>query len=159
VAWDDATRVRVLASMKGIYDLFLTRVAEGRKTTVDKIAVSAEGRIFSGIEGKKRGLVDVLGGLGAAMARAKELGGLPPDGLVRTFTATPKLIDVLYGGEGPESTAPIDPSKLAAPNATSAAIAWTREVSPETFVFVQSLEPLTSHERFACAVPFALVVR
>ena len=159
VPWDDATRARVLASMKGIYDLFLTRVAEGRKTTVDKIAVSAEGRIFSGTEGKKRGLVDTLGGIGAAMARAKELGGLPPDGLVRTFTTTPKLVDVLYGGEGPESSAPIDPSKLAAPTATSAAIAWTREVSPETFVFVQSLEPLASRERFACAVPFALVVR
>ncbi len=164
VAWDDATRVRVLASMKGIYDLFLTRVAEGRKTTVDKVAQSAEGRIFSGLEGKKRGLVDTLGGLGAAMARAKELAGLPPDALVRTFTTTPKLVDVLYGGEGPESAAPIDPGSsrsfgLAAPNATSAAIAWTHEVSPETFVFVQSLEPLASHERFACAVPFALVVR
>jgi len=159
VPWDDATRARVLASMKGIYDLFLTRVAEGRKTTVDKIAVSAEGRIFSGVEGKKRGLVDTLGGIGAAMTRAKELAGLPSDALVRTFTTTPKLVDVLYGGEGPESSAPIDPSKLAAPSTASAAIAWTHEVAPETFVFVQSLEPLASHERFACAVPFALVVR
>jgi protease-4 len=159
VSWDDATRARVLASMKGIYDLFLTRVAEGRKTTVDKIAVSAEGRIFSGLEGKKRGLVDTLGGIGAAMARARELGGLPPDALVRTFTTTPKLVDVLYGGEGPESAAPIDPSKLSAPTTASAAIAWTHEVAPETFVFVQSLEPLVSQERFACAMPFALVVR
>lgn len=159
VAWDDATRARVLASMKGIYDLFLTRVAEGRKTTVDKIAVSAEGRIFSGIEGKKRGLVDTLGGIGAAMARAKELAGLPSDALVRTFTTTPKLVDVLYGGEGPESAAPIDPSKMTAPSTAGAAIEWTRRVAPETFVFVQSLEPLASNERFACAVPFALLVR
>ena len=158
VPWDDATRTRVLASMKGIYDLFLTRVAEGRKTTVDKIAASAEGRIFSGVEGKKRGLVDTLGGIGAAMARAKELAGLPPDALVRTFTATPKLVDVLYGGEGPESVAPLDPSKLSAPSAASA-IAWTREVAPETFVFAQSLEPLVAEERYACAVPFALIVR
>jgi protease-4 len=159
VPWDDATRARVLASMKGIYDLFLTRVAEGRKTTVDKIAVSAEGRIFSGLEGKKRGLVDTLGGIGAAMTRAKELAGLPADTIVRTFTATPKLVDMLYGGEGPDSVAPIDPSKLQAPGTASALIAWTREVAPETFVFAQSLEPLASHERFATAVPFALIVR
>jgi protease-4 len=159
VGWDDATRARVLASMKGIYDLFLTRVAEGRKTTVDKIAVSAEGRIFSGIEGKKRGLVDTLGGIGAAMARAKELAGLPPDALVRTFTSTPKLVDVIYGGEGPEGAAPIDPSKLVAPSAAGSTIAWTRDVAPEAFVFAQSLEPLAGHERFACAVPFALLVR
>ena len=37
----------------------------------DKIAPSAEGRIFSGMEGKARGLVDELGGLGAAIARAR----------------------------------------------------------------------------------------
>jgi hypothetical protein len=94
------------------------------------------------------------------MTRARELAGLPADALVRTFTTTPKLIDVLYGDPGPESMAPpIDPSKLQAPTTASAAITWTHEVAPETFVFVQSLEPLASHERFACAVPFALVVR
>lgn len=160
VPWDDATRTRVLASMKGIYDLFLTRVAEGRKTTVDKIAPSAEGRIFSGVEGKRRGLVDTLGGIGAAMTRAKELAGLPSDALVRTFMATPRIADFIGGGEGPDSEAPsVDPSKLAAPSAAAPVIAWTREVAPEAFVFASSLAPLASHERFACAVPFALIVR
>jgi protease IV len=158
VPWDDATRVRVLASMKGIYDLFLTRVAEGRKTGVDKIAVSAEGRIFSGLDGKKRGLVDTLGGIGAAVTRAKELAGLPPDALVRTFTSAPRLAELIAGGDGPESAAPdVDPSKLASP--TSPVLAWTREVAPEAFVFASSLAPLASRERYACAVPFALIVR
>ncbi len=157
VPWDDATRVRVLASMQGIYELFLDRVSKGRKTSVDKIRPSAEGRIFSGVEGKKRGLIDTLGGLGAAMARAKELGGLPSDALVRVFPVSPRLLDVIYGSDGVEGQAPnIDPSKLAAP---SPWVAWMNETAPEVSVFAASLSPLATHERAACALPFALIVR
>ncbi|HEY1959900.1 MAG TPA: S49 family peptidase [Polyangiaceae bacterium] len=157
VPWDDATKARVLDSMKGVYDLFLTRVAEGRGTTVDKIAPSAEGRIFSGVEGKKRGLVDTLGGLDAAIRRAKELGGLPSDAIVRVFPAASRLIDALYGSSGPDAREPeIDPTKLGAP---SPWILYAKEVSPETFVFAESLAPLADHEHYACAVPFALVVK
>jgi len=156
VAWDDATRARVLASMTGIYDLFLTRVADGRKINVERVAQSAEGRIFSGTEGKKRGLVDTLGGLDAAIARAKQLGGLPGDALVRVFPTSPRLADVLYGG-GPNSEAPrIDPSKLASPSPVEA---YAREAMPEAFVFAQSLAPLAEREHYACALPFGLIVR
>ena len=56
-SWDDPTKARVLETMSGIYDLFLARVAEGRKTTPQAIAPHAEGRIFSGREGKRLGLV------------------------------------------------------------------------------------------------------
>jgi protease-4 len=157
VPWDDATRARVLASMTGIYDLFLSRVAEGRKTTVEKVAVSAEGRIFSGTEGKKRGLVDTLGGLGAAIERAKELGGLPSDALVRVFPTTPRLLDALAGSDGADTRAPrIDPTKLAAP---SPWVTWAKSMSPETFVFAASLAPLAEREHYACALPFGLIVR
>ena len=157
VPWDDATRARVLASMEGIYELFLDRVAKGRKTTVDKIRPSAEGRIFSGLEGKKRGLVDVLGGLGAAVLRAKELANLPSDAFVRVFPTAPRLADLLYGSEGFDSEAPsFDPTKLAAP---SPWVRWLRETSPEVTVFAGSLAPLATRERSACALPFALIVR
>lgn len=43
--WDDATRVRLLHTMTGIYELFLARVAEGRNIPVERVAASAEGRI------------------------------------------------------------------------------------------------------------------
>jgi protease-4 len=160
VAWDDPTRARVLTSMKGIYDLFLTRVAEGRKSSVDKIAASAEGRIFSGTEGKKRGLVDTIGGLGAALLRAKELGGLPPDALVHVFPTAPKLADFLYGAGGADSEAPqIDPSKVANAAVAKPAYDLAQKYAPEVFVFAGSLAPLATTEHYACALPFALFVR
>jgi protease-4 len=157
VAWDDATRARVLSSMTGVYELFIDRVAKGRKTTSDKIRPSAEGLIFSGVEGKKRGLVDTIGGLTAAVARAKELGGLPADALVRIFTASPRLADVIYGSEGFEGSMPsIDPSKLSSPKPL---LTWLDDVAPEVPSFVASLTPLATREHAACAMPFALIVR
>lgn len=57
------------------YELFVKRVAGGRKKTVDQIKAIAEGRVWDGREALKIGLVDKLGGLDTALAdMAKELG-------------------------------------------------------------------------------------
>ena len=68
--------------MTGIYSLFLSRVAEGRNIPVEQVAASAEGRIFGGRDGKARGLVDEIGGLREAIARARAMAGLPADARV-----------------------------------------------------------------------------
>ncbi len=152
IAWDDATRQRVFESMKGIYDLFLSRVAEGRKTTVDKIAVSAEGRIFSGTEGKARGLVDTLGGLDAAIARARVLGGLPPDAPARVYSPTPKWVELL-GGQDDGVKAPV--SGLTGP----VDLSWIARAAPDIVPYASSLLPLATGEHSLCALPFALRIR
>lgn len=57
------------------YELFVIRVASGRKKTVDQIKAIAEGRVWDGREALRIGLVDKLGGLDTALAdMAKELG-------------------------------------------------------------------------------------
>jgi protease IV len=53
-----------------IYDEFLDRVAEGRKIPKDKVNEIAQGRIWSGTEALKIGLVDELGGLQESIAYA-----------------------------------------------------------------------------------------
>ncbi len=95
VRWDEPTRDRVRESMKGIYDLFLQRLAEGRRVPVEKITPSAEGQIFSGREAKTRGLVDELGGLGTALAKAKELAKLPEDAKLVILDSRPTLFELL----------------------------------------------------------------
>jgi protease-4 len=52
------------------YELFLTRVAEGRKMTKDQVNTVARGRVWTGKDAKKIGLVDELGGLKDAIAFA-----------------------------------------------------------------------------------------
>ncbi|CAN5625117.1 signal peptide peptidase SppA [soil metagenome] len=160
VAWDDATRQRVYDSMKGIYDLFLARVAEGRKITVEKVALSAEGRIFGGKEGKARGLVDTIGGLNAAVARAKERAHLPDDAPVRVYAGVPHLADILgCGGDGAESTAPVGPVSSVSSAITSPVIGLVERTLPGVTTFAFALEPLSGGEHTVCALPYALVVR
>jgi protease-4 len=67
------------ATVDGVYDGFVSRVAEGRKLPAGSVAQSAKGRVWSGQQAKQLGLVDSLGGLMDAIAIARDLGGIPAD--------------------------------------------------------------------------------
>jgi protease IV len=62
-----------------VYDHFLTVVANSRKMTKEKVDAIAQGRVWSGVEAKKVGLVDELGGLKEAIAAAAKAANLKPD--------------------------------------------------------------------------------
>ncbi|MBF0550697.1 MAG: signal peptide peptidase SppA [Deltaproteobacteria bacterium] len=62
-----------------VHGQFIRAVAEGRKIPQDKIRTIADGRIFTGEQAKKLGLVDQLGGLADAVALAKKLSGAAAD--------------------------------------------------------------------------------
>jgi protease IV len=153
--WDDATRARVLESMTAVYELFLARVAEGRSTrgrslSRDDVARSAEGRIFSGLQGKERGLVDEIGGLDAAIAKARELAGEPPDAAVSVVEGKPRLFDALdpTGAQERSFVGVLGPAET-----------LFGHLPPEVVAFATSLAPLAEGERAVAAVPFALAVR
>lgn len=57
-----------------IYKTFINRVAVGRKMTFDQVDAIAQGRIWTGTDAIKNGLVDKLGNLDAAIAHAAILG-------------------------------------------------------------------------------------
>jgi protease-4 len=59
-----------------IYDQFLIRVSEARKMPKEKVAEIAQGRVWSGVEAKKLGLVDDIGGMEAAIKAAGDLAKL-----------------------------------------------------------------------------------
>lgn len=59
-----------------IYDQFVGAVAEGRKKTVEEIKPLADGRVFSGLEAQKLGLVDTIGNFRVAVDRTMELAKL-----------------------------------------------------------------------------------
>jgi protease-4 len=63
-------------SVDDIYDQFKSRVAEGRGMTKEQVEVVARGRVWTGADAKKKGLVDELGGLTDAIAYAAEKAGI-----------------------------------------------------------------------------------
>jgi len=55
------------------YQLFRKRVADGRKMTVEQVEAIAQGHVFTGEDALKIKLVDELGGLDKAVAKAAQL--------------------------------------------------------------------------------------
>ena len=76
-------RAAFAASMDRTYEEFITRVATGRKLPVARVREIARGRVWTGAQGKALGLVDELGGVTEAVAKARSLAGIPADRSVR----------------------------------------------------------------------------
>lgn len=71
---DETFKGYVLESIERTYATFLKRVADGRKMTTAQVDAIAQGRVWTGIDAHKLGLVDEIGGLDAAIKYAAKLG-------------------------------------------------------------------------------------
>lgn len=98
-----------------VYTAFLTRVATARGLPMDSVRAIAEGRVWSGQQAARLGLVDSLGGLDAAITSAASLAKLTGDYAIREYPRvkrpTERLMELL------EDT----PEPVAARSATSSA--------------------------------------
>ncbi|MFY0400745.1 signal peptide peptidase SppA [Brevundimonas naejangsanensis] len=81
--FDQGQRAAFAASMDRIYEEFVARVAKGRKLPVERVREIAKGRVWTGAQAHGLGLVDQLGGLEEAVAKARELAKIPAAESVR----------------------------------------------------------------------------
>ncbi|MCU0661288.1 MAG: signal peptide peptidase SppA [Myxococcota bacterium] len=81
--WNSAEQAAMQELMVKTYDMFISRVAEGRGLEEGAVRAVAEGRVWTGTQALKHKLVDKLGTQADAITRAKELGGLPVGAPVR----------------------------------------------------------------------------
>jgi protease-4 len=102
-------REKFEGSMRNFYfNQFLPKVAEGRKfPNVEAVHEIARGRVWTGAQGKEKGLVDEFGGLDRAVEVAKELAKIPADKGVRrvVYPAPRTFFQQLLGGGGDEEDA------------------------------------------------------
>ena len=70
---DENTRAFTQESVEHVYSTFVTRVANGRKMTFQNVDAIAQGRVWSGAEALKIGLVDKIGGMDDALEAAAKL--------------------------------------------------------------------------------------
>lgn len=64
------------AKVENVYDLFLLRVSNNRDMTKEEVDEIGEGRVWSGVDAKRLGLIDDFGGLYDAIDLAAEVAGL-----------------------------------------------------------------------------------
>lgn len=72
----DEEKAIVQRSVENVYDVFTRRVAEGRGMEQPAVDSIGQGRVWSGVDAVRIGLVDTIGGLQVAIARAAALADL-----------------------------------------------------------------------------------
>jgi protease-4 len=111
----DEQHAHVEAEADLFYTDFVERVAAGRRLSVSDVDAIARGRVWTGADALERGLVDELGGLRTAIARAKVLAGLDSDDDVRIVNYPgSSVLDLLRPKPSSQPAAASLPDALAA---------------------------------------------
>ncbi|BBL81185.1 hypothetical protein RxyAA322_30390 [Rubrobacter xylanophilus] len=76
------------------YDEFVEVIVEGRDLPEKRVRELADGRVYSGIQAERLGLVDRLGNLDVAVRVARDLAGLDEARVVR-YVQSPSLLETM----------------------------------------------------------------
>ncbi len=110
--WTQEERERIHSLMVSFYRDFVGKAAEGRKRSFADIDQIAQGRVWTGAEALRLGLVDRLGGLDTAVSVAKERAKIGKDQEVQLVVLPEKkgFLETLLErqDEGLESSLPAD---------------------------------------------------
>jgi protease-4 len=114
--WTEDERLRMRSLMVAFYQDFVTKAAQGRKKSYDDVDAVAQGRVWTGSDALRHGLIDRLGGLDAALEVAKEKAriGREQDVNVVVLPERKGLLDLLLERqeEGPVDALPADARAL-----------------------------------------------
>ncbi len=88
----DDERVELQRKIQQFYDVFLARVAKGRRMTKEAVDAVGQGRVWAGQQALERGLVDRMGGLRHALEAAREMANLPDDAPIAEYPPVQKSL-------------------------------------------------------------------
>jgi protease-4 len=112
--FSDTGRAVFREFLNDFYETFLGRVAEGRKMDRDAVHAVAQGRVWTGQQALERGLVDELGGLDVAIAKAAELGHIEGTPTIHRWPVQKSFFELLIEDMEDGHTSAITP-ELALP--------------------------------------------
>ncbi len=139
-------RAFVKEGIEETYDIFLERVAEGRGMTVAEVDSVAQGRVWTGTDALKIGLVDELGGLDTAIERAAELAEIENYRTV-SYPKYKKEFKDIFQGFG------------AFPFGKTKEALLREELGDETYEMLQQLKKLTTNKGVQARMPFELNIQ
>lgn len=93
----EAFRTVTQEGVEFVYTTFISRVAAGRNMTLAQVDEIAQGRVWSGVEAKEKGLVDELGSLKDAVIEAAGLAGIT-DYSIRNYPSYKVDFDERFSG-------------------------------------------------------------
>ena len=95
----DEEETLLQAMIMDTYDQFVEAVLEGRSVDEDKVRPYLDGRVLTGRQAHKLGLVDELGNINDAIEKATEMAGLTevPEEIYEPERDRPGLFTILFG--------------------------------------------------------------
>lgn len=150
--FSDSEREVIRHTMHATYDTFVNRVAKGRHMSYDAVDRIAQGRIWSGRDAQANGLVDELGGLEVAVARAAHLAGADPDDVeLAPFPAPKSLMEMLQARAASLRSPTLNLQQLVGAIPGSVALDLLRASA--------LIQGLLAHEPVLALVPYRLELR
>jgi len=131
-----------LEGVERVYKTFVTHVAEGRKMTFAQVDSIAQGRVWTGTEAKKNGLVDKIGNLNDAIKEAASLAKIK-DYYTQNFPEYEKDFSELF-------------EKL--PFAKSKEELIKEELGEENYFVLQQIKKIQMQKGIQARMPFEITI-
>ena len=90
--FSEPQRARMRTSIETVYQQFVGRVANSRSMSAEAVDAVSGGRVWTGVQALDHHLIDQLGDLHTALAKARELASLPDDTPIALVTGKAKAL-------------------------------------------------------------------
>ena len=140
---DEKFKAVTLEGVEHIYKTFVAHVAQGRKMTFAQVDAIAQGRVWSGSQALKIGLVDKIGGLDDALKEAASLAKIKS---YRTQNF-------------PEFEKDINDILENLPFAKSKESFFKEELGEETFRILEQIKKMQSQKGVQAIMPYEIIIR
>lgn len=136
----------ITESIENIYDTFLQRVADGRGMTKEQVNEVAQGRVWTGTDAKRLGLVDEIGGLEDAIAYAAELGKTEKYNL-QSFPVFEKTLEEYFSESSPFPLMKTRESLI------------KEEIGEENYRIIEQIRNMNSRKGVQAIMPYEIIIR
>lgn len=140
---DENTRSTVQESVENIYKVFVGRVAKGRNMKFEKVDSIAQGRVWTGSDALKIGLVDKIGGMGDAIKEAAKLAKIK-DYKTEDYPEFEKKFADFFGGM---------------PFMQSKESFIKEEVGEENYLMIEQIRRMSSQKGMQALMPYEINIK
>ncbi|WP_281235262.1 signal peptide peptidase SppA [Flavobacterium gelatinilyticum] len=140
---DEKFKAFTLEGVEQVYNTFVSHVAQGRKMTFAQVDEIAQGRVWSGSEALKIGLVDKIGGLNDAVAEAARIAKIKEYGTVN-YPEYEKTVSDLFANM---------------PFARSKEAFIKEEIGEENYMLIEQVKRMQKQKGVQAMMPFQIDIK
>lgn len=140
---DENTRATVQESVENIYSVFVDRVAKGRNMKFEEVDSIAQGRVWTGSDAIKIGLVDKIGGMDDALKAAAKLAKIK-EYKTKDYPEYEKKFADIFGGM---------------PFMQSKESFIKEEVGEENYMMIEQIRRMSAQKGMQALMPFEINIK